>query len=132
MREKTCPICGALYRPLRSDRRTCSGACKKALQRGGLKPAGWSGRGRPSSRRRSVAPAPNGDIFGVWPHGVLVEFRETQYALAKPGRVNWHSKAGDQIRAWLRGSPDSQLVPVEDLTGVRIVAAAFVRRASGS
>lgn len=114
---KTCPICGRVFSRLRKDKQTCSKTCKKALQRGG-----WRKK-KPGSSAWSRA-AVKGDKHRHFKHGQLVEFCHGPNTPWKPGRINWLSYVGEQIR--LAVLPAGSL-PVEDLTGVRANHPDFVR-----
>lgn len=137
-RERVCEHCGRSYLAARSDSRSCSPRCKKGLQRRSQTRRDWCTKniGKPSaSLVPSIAAVNlNHPLCQAWPQGQLVTFLYGPGGW-KPGRINWHSDAGQQClrsaRMCTRHSDidNTWQIPVEDLRGCDAVFAWDVRKA---
>jgi hypothetical protein len=125
-REKVCEFCGRSYLAARSDSRSCSPACKKALQRGSKEKRDWCRRapGKPSagtvpfmaavkqpalsplSQLESLAKHPRERdaprniveaLMKTWPSGTEVYYQPDK-GPRKAGRINWNTKSGRMLQ----------------------------------
>ncbi len=120
-RDKVCEACGRSYMAARSDSRSCGPTCKKALQRGSktrrvnLAGGGWRAESRLihaghvpfiAAAIKAATPTP-AEFRANYSQGHLVTFIAGPGGW-RPGRINWHSQAGQECMA------DMELQPWEN------------------
>jgi hypothetical protein len=129
-----CSVCGGLFERARSDKKTCSAACRKAHSRGGWKASYLKG-GRPRKARISSAFSCDvveaRSVVQCWQSSTLVKFHDRVEGW-RPGRINWNTLVGEMCVEWnlVRSATPflSPVVPVEDLRGVRPVFVCSIER----
>lgn len=129
-----CQACGRSFWAARSDARSCGPGCKKRLQRGSTKRicgretaprvnAGsvpFIAAGKKGTKPGTPTPA---EFRANYSHGHMVTFIAGPGGW-RPGRINWHSQAGEECMTDMERSPwEDWMLPIEDLTGCTAVYA---------
>lgn len=130
LRPITCLVCGSVAHVRRSDARTCGATCKKRLQRSQRRAEGQGSTARalaPDESRFRLSPllaaGDKGDrLQALYPQGAKVLFYSADREPMRPGKIDWHSRAGEEC------CKAGDLVPVADLRGVHKVPALSVFR----